>query len=57
MHLAEPRLLWRVKQLDGTWKYVPAHWVLVEQVGANMMAMVSLPAPPNETDESGDESE
>ncbi len=57
MHLAEPRLLWRVKQIDGTWKYVPAHWVMVEQVGPNIMAMVSLPAPPTESDESVGECE
>ncbi len=47
MHLAEPRLLWRVKQLDGTWKYVPARWVLVEQTGPGaVMVVVNLPQPP-----------
>lgn len=57
MHLAEPRLLWRVKQRDGTWRYVPAKWVLVEQTGPGaIMILVNLPAPP-ESDESGDESE
>ena len=57
MHMAEPRLLWRVKQLDGTWKYVPAHWILVEKLGPNAMMMVSLPQPVSDIDESGDESE
>ena len=54
MHLAEPRLLWRVKQLDGTWKYVACKWVVVEHVGPNIMAMLALPAPPHS---GGDESE
>lgn len=57
MHLAEPRLLWRVKQLDGTWKYIPCKWVVVEQVGPNVMAMIALPAPPVETDETENESD
>ena len=58
MHLAEPRLYWRIKIADKKWKYVPAHFVFVEHAGGGMMAMISLPpAPPIESDESGDESE
>ena len=30
---------------------------MIEQVGPNVMAMVSLPVPPTESDESGGESE
>jgi len=50
MHLAEPRLYWRVKQPSGRWLYVPAHFVFVEQSGAGMLAMISLPAPPSQGD-------
>jgi hypothetical protein len=56
MHLAEPRLYWRVKVADGKWKYVNAHFVFIEQTGGGMMAMISLPAPPSTLSE-GDESE
>ena len=53
MHLAEPRLYWRIKIADGKWKYVPARFVLVEHTGSGMMAMISLPpaAAPLEEDE------
>jgi hypothetical protein len=58
MHLAEPRLYWRVKLSDNKWKYVPAHIVPIERTGGGLMAMISLPpAPQIESDESGDESE
>lgn len=53
MHLAEPRLYWRIKIADGKWKFVPAHIVPIEFTGGGMMAMVSLPpGPPVESDES-----
>jgi len=53
MHLAEPRLLWRVKMAEGKWRYVPAHFVIIEHTGGGMMAMISLPpAPPQGDDES-----
>ncbi len=53
MHLAEPRLLWRVKLAEGKWRYVPAHFVIIEQTGGGIMAMISLPPGPlGEGDES-----
>jgi hypothetical protein len=53
MHLAEPKLYWRIKLGDGKWKYVSAHIVPIEITGGGMMAMVSLPpGPPVESDES-----
>ncbi len=53
MHLAEPRLYWRVKMAENKWKYVPAHFVFIEPTGGGMMAMISLPpGPPGEGDES-----
>ena len=56
MHLAEPRLYWRIKLRDGKWKYVPAHIVPIEQTGAGLMAMISLPPFP-ESDETENESD
>ncbi len=55
MHLAEPRLYWRIKIADKKWKYVPAHIVPIEITGGGVMAMVSLPPAP--VQEGGDESE
>jgi len=53
MHLAEPRLYWRVKMAENKWKYVPAHFVFIEPTGGGMMAMISLPpGPPSGGDES-----
>ena len=53
MHLAEPRLYWRVKIAEKQWRYVPAHFVFIENAGGGMMAMISLPpAPLGESDES-----
>jgi len=46
MHLAEPRLYWRIKVADKKWKYVPAHIVPIEQTGGGLMAMISLPPYP-----------
>lgn len=46
MHLAQPRLYWRVKQIDGTWKYEPAMFVFIEQQGSGMLAMVTFPPVP-----------
>jgi len=46
MHLAEPRLYWRIKVADKKWKYVPAHIVPIEQTGGGLMAMISLPPVP-----------
>ena len=53
MHLAEPRLYWRIKIADGKWKYCPAMIVPIEQTGGGLMAMISLPpGSPGEGDES-----
>jgi len=53
MHLAEPRLYWRIKIADKKWKYMPAHIVPIERTGGGLMAMISLPpGPPVESDES-----
>ncbi len=53
MHLAEPRLYWRIKIAEKKWKYVPCHVVPIEQTGGGLMAMISLPpGPPGEGDES-----
>ena len=47
MHLAEPRLYWRVKTLNG-WRYVPAKYL---RTPYGEIYRVELPKPP-EVDES-----
>ena len=57
MHLAEPRLLWRVKLAEGKWRYVPAHFVIIEHTGGGIVAMISHPPSPAGENQGEDESE
>jgi len=43
MHLAEPRLYWRVKQTNGQWKFIPA---VIERNPFGRICGVRYPDPP-----------